>query len=121
MSPLVDIDANCRVPGFKAPQLPAKAHSPMAPPSTSSKHDRNPFRVSASGSPRYMAYNLSPMTGLSPTVGSKIPRKAGSASLPSRSRTELGARSLAGSKAATGRLSAIPVSSRTVPLKSILC
>ncbi|KAF2681017.1 hypothetical protein K458DRAFT_392251 [Lentithecium fluviatile CBS 122367] len=123
LRPLVDIDANSRQPGVKPSQLPAKTRSPVAPPSKGSEHRRSPFRVSASGSPRYLTHTPSPMAGLSPTAGSKIPRKAGHPTLPRRSQVGVSAvsqrvvvsKSRTGPKAAVGGPSAIPKPGHSPP------
>jgi hypothetical protein len=76
--PLVDIDANPRQSGFKPTEEVSKIPSPPNTRLSGSASRRNPFSVSSTGSPRYVAMPAlyKPVTSSTSTPTSKLPRKS---------------------------------------------
>ena len=75
-TPLVDIDANPRQPGFKPSKQGTKIPSAPKFQQSGSTGRRGPFSVSTTGSPSYTAMPTATKTVMSPTPTSKLPRKS---------------------------------------------
>ncbi|KAL1612595.1 hypothetical protein SLS60_000824 [Paraconiothyrium brasiliense] len=66
----------------RMPPPPARNFKSKEDTSTGTQQSRNPFRVSASGSPRYTPRPDSPATTTSPLMMSRIPRKSPGSAVP---------------------------------------
>lgn len=75
-TPLIDIDANSRQPGYKPPKMGSKIPSPPKFRRTGSPGRHAPFSVSTAGSPSYIAMPTNGKAVFSPTPTSKLPRKS---------------------------------------------
>lgn len=75
-TPLIDVDANPRQPGFKPVKEGSKIPSPPKFQRVGSTGRRSPFSVSTTGSPCYTAMPTHPKVVVSPTPTSKLPRKS---------------------------------------------
>lgn len=75
-TPLIDIDANPRQPGFKSTKIGSKIPSPPKFQRTGSAGRRAPFSVSTTGSPCYVATPTDAKAVVSPTPTSRLPRKS---------------------------------------------
>jgi hypothetical protein len=75
-TPLIDIDANPRQPGFKSTKMGSKIPSPPKFQRTGSAGRRAPVSVRTAGSPSYVAIHTDGKAVVSPTPTSKLPRKS---------------------------------------------
>ena len=75
-TPLVDIDANLRQPGFKPTTQDSKIPSPPKFQRTASTGRHSPFSVNTTGSPSYIAMPTTARTIVSPTPTFMLPRKS---------------------------------------------
>ncbi|XPS79879.1 hypothetical protein M3J09_011849 [Ascochyta lentis] len=75
-TPLVDIDANPRQPGFRAIKDGSKISSPPKFQQSDGTSRRSPFSVSTTGSPCYTVMPPTTKVVVSPTPTSRLPRKS---------------------------------------------
>ncbi|KAJ4404498.1 hypothetical protein N0V91_005842 [Didymella pomorum] len=74
-TPLIDIDANPRQPGFNPTKMGSKIPSPPKFQRTGSAGRRAPLSVSTTGSPYYITMPMYAKAVVLPTPTSKLPRK----------------------------------------------
>ncbi|KAF3041708.1 hypothetical protein E8E12_006374 [Didymella heteroderae] len=75
-TPLIDISANPRQPDFNPTKVGSKIPSPPKYQRTGSTGRRNPFSVSTTGSPCYIATPMDAKAVIMPMPTSKLPRKS---------------------------------------------
>lgn len=75
-TPLVDIDANPRQPGFRSTKEGSKIPGPFKVQQVGGKDRSSPFSVSSTGSPCYNAVPTTSKAVVSSTSASRLPRKS---------------------------------------------